>query len=120
MLEPSPISADEIRSRTYGRTTTASVLGYKQARNIVNRSYQNQADNIVGKMTIARLDDDIAKVEQARTLFARCPQGSGGGPLAVRSSAEGVVGEGPGAPPVQFRRALVIHLQRTEIFTTGV
>ena len=120
VLEPSVISADEIRSRTYGRTTAASVLAYKKPRDIVNRSYQSQADNIVGKMTIARLDEDIAKVEQARTLFARCPQGGGVGPLAVRSFAAGSVGGGPGAPPAQFRRALFIHLQRTEIFTTGV
>ena len=95
VLEPSVISADEIRSRTYGRTTAASVLAYKKPRDIVNRSYQSQADNIVGKMTIARLDEDIAKVEQARTLFARCPQGGGVGPLAVRSFAAGSVGVAP-------------------------
>ena len=119
VLEPSVISADEIRTRTYGRTTTAAVLAYKRARNIINRSYQNQADNIVGKMTIARLDEDIAKVEQSKTLFARCRQGGGGGPRVVRSFAETPVGDSPGAPPVQFRRALFIHLQRTEQFATG-
>ncbi len=120
VLESSPIAPDEIRSRTYGRTTAAAVLSYKKARNIINRSYQQQADNIVGKMTIARLDEDIAKVEQAQTLLSRCPQGSRG-PLAVRSPAGLVVGAGAGtgAPQVQFRRALFIHLQRTEQLTTG-
>ena len=118
VLEPSLISADEIRTRTYGRTTTAAVLAYKKARNIVNRSYQNQADNIVGKMTIARLDQDIAKVEQSTTLLARCRSAGGGGPRAVRSGAR-VGWRGTGAPPAQFRRALFIHLQRTELFATG-
>jgi hypothetical protein len=119
VLESSLISPDEIRTRSYGRTTAAAVLAYKKARNIINRSYQNQADNIVGKMTIARLDEDIAKAEQSTTLLARCRPSGGGGPLAVRSFAPGLVGEGPAAPPAQFRRALVIHVQRTELFATG-
>ena len=39
----------------YGPATAAAVLAYKKKRNIVNRAYQTQADNIVGKMTIDRL-----------------------------------------------------------------
>ena len=116
VLEPSPIAGDELRRRTYGKTTTAAVLAYKKARNIINRSYQTQADNIVGKMTIARLDEDISKVEGARTLVAKCRQSGGGGRLGVRSVSAGLVG----APTTQFRRALFVHLQRTEQFTTGV
>jgi hypothetical protein len=43
----------------YGPTTAAAVLAYKQKRNIINRSYQTTADNIVGKMTMAALDKEM-------------------------------------------------------------
>jgi peptidoglycan hydrolase-like protein with peptidoglycan-binding domain len=43
----------------YGPGTAAAVLAYKKRRQIVNRSYQTQADNIVAKMTIASLDREI-------------------------------------------------------------
>jgi hypothetical protein len=38
-------------------------LAYKTKRKIVNRAYQSQADNIVGKMTIRSLDDELLKLE---------------------------------------------------------
>jgi peptidoglycan hydrolase-like protein with peptidoglycan-binding domain len=44
---------------SYGPATAAAVLAYKRKRNIVNRSYQSQADNIVGKMTIVALDREM-------------------------------------------------------------
>jgi peptidoglycan hydrolase-like protein with peptidoglycan-binding domain len=43
----------------YGPGTAAAVLAFKRARDIVNRSYQTQADNIVGKMTLAALDREL-------------------------------------------------------------
>jgi peptidoglycan hydrolase-like protein with peptidoglycan-binding domain len=43
----------------YGPATAAAVLAYKQARDIVNRSRQTQADNIVGTMTMAALDREM-------------------------------------------------------------
>src|SRR5262249_31871388 len=43
----------------YGVATARAVLAYKQKRNIVNRSYQTTADDIVGKMTIAALDTEL-------------------------------------------------------------
>jgi peptidoglycan hydrolase-like protein with peptidoglycan-binding domain len=43
----------------YGPATAAAVLAYKKKRNIINRSYQTQADNIVGKMTMAALDREM-------------------------------------------------------------
>src|SRR6476619_1751601 len=49
----------------YGTGTAAAVLRYKQARDIVNRTYQRQADNIVGKMTIDRLDKDVLAAERS-------------------------------------------------------
>lgn len=57
------ISGHEYRYGLYGPTTTAAVLRYKQQRRIINFSYQTQADNIVGKMTIRRLDDDILAIQ---------------------------------------------------------
>jgi hypothetical protein len=42
-------------------------LAFKKKRNIINPSYQSQADNIVGKMTIAALDREIFDKEKPRT-----------------------------------------------------
>jgi peptidoglycan hydrolase-like protein with peptidoglycan-binding domain len=47
----------------YGPATAAAVLAYKQARDIVNRSRQSQADNIVGTMTMASLDGEMLAKE---------------------------------------------------------
>jgi hypothetical protein len=43
----------------YGNATAAAVLAYKRKRSIINKAYQSQADNIVGKMTIASLDQEL-------------------------------------------------------------
>ena len=43
----------------YGPGTATAVLHYKTKRDIVNRSYQTSADNIVGKMTMAKLDEEM-------------------------------------------------------------
>jgi hypothetical protein len=58
------IDFKEILHRAYGASTAAAVLAYKRNRNIVNRAYQTQADDIVGKMTIAQLDREIAQHER--------------------------------------------------------
>ena len=47
----------------YGAGTAAAVLLYKQQRNIVNTSYQHAADDIVGIMTIAALDQELLGLE---------------------------------------------------------
>src|SRR5450432_562851 len=47
----------------YGPRTADAVLAYKQKRQIINRSYQSQADNIVGVMTMAALDAEVAASE---------------------------------------------------------
>ena len=59
------ISGDEWQSKRYGSSTSAAVLQYKSTRNIINRSYQSKADAIVGRMTIATLDADMAAIERA-------------------------------------------------------
>jgi hypothetical protein len=65
-LEGGKIAGSEIALRNYGPTTTAAVLAYKRRRKIINPSYQTSADNIVGRMTIAALDREMALREFAR------------------------------------------------------
>jgi hypothetical protein len=63
-VEPVSISKDELNSQHYGKTTQDAVLKYKTRRNIVNATYQKNADAIVGKMTIKALDDELVKREE--------------------------------------------------------
>lgn len=65
LLDDVRIERSELTSKTYGRSTADAVLRYKQRRQIINRSYQSRADNIVGKMTIASLDNELLRMEQA-------------------------------------------------------
>ena len=58
------IAGAEFASSSYGPSTTAAVLAYKTKRQIINRSYQNKPDAIVGKMTIASLDAEVAARER--------------------------------------------------------
>jgi peptidoglycan hydrolase-like protein with peptidoglycan-binding domain len=51
----------------YGPATANAVLAYKRKRNIINPAYQTQADNIVGKMTMAALDQEMLAKEAIRT-----------------------------------------------------
>ena len=64
VLDKVSVAASELRSQTYGRSTADAVLTYKRRRNIINRAYQNQADNIVGKLTIARMDAEMLLAER--------------------------------------------------------
>lgn len=72
LLEDAGLDPDGI----YGQATADAVLAYKQKRDIVNRSYETEADNIVGIMTMAALDSEVAAREGAGT----------GVPLVSRSS----------------------------------
>lgn len=60
----------------YGPATAAAVLAYKRKRNIVNAAYQTQADNIVGKMTVAALDGEMKALE-SRPAPPPIPRGGG-------------------------------------------
>ena len=80
------VDTDEVESMRYGPATAAAILAYKQKRNIINRSYQSQADNIVGKMTIQALDRELSAVEGP---LKPCPCGDpvrGRSGLAIRGS----------------------------------
>lgn len=59
VLDGASISSEDMQHTVYGTSTANSVLAYKQKRDIINRSYQTKADNIVGKMTMERLDEEM-------------------------------------------------------------
>jgi hypothetical protein len=90
-LDGARIAPSEAALSTYGRTTAAAVLAYKRARAIINRSYQQQADNIVGKMTIAALDREMVAVE-GRPKRHCCGDRVTGGTIGARAAA---VTDGP-------------------------
>jgi peptidoglycan hydrolase-like protein with peptidoglycan-binding domain len=65
VLDKSQISIDEQASGSYGQSTAKAVLEYKKKRNIINISYQQSADDIVGRMTIQALDIEVFALELA-------------------------------------------------------
>jgi peptidoglycan hydrolase-like protein with peptidoglycan-binding domain len=74
-LDQAKIAVDQ----AYGPATANAVLAYKQKRNIVNQSYQTTADNVVGIMTMAALDEEMLKAEEEDgtvPILARSPQGT--------------------------------------------
>jgi peptidoglycan hydrolase-like protein with peptidoglycan-binding domain len=52
----------------FGSATAAAVLTFKKKRDIINRAYQMQADGIVGKMTMAALDAEVAEAERSSKI----------------------------------------------------
>jgi hypothetical protein len=71
MLDGLEIDLAETAAKIYGRATAAAVLAYKNKRRIINYSYQTQADDIVGKMTIASLDREV-RLRECQRLHACC------------------------------------------------
>jgi hypothetical protein len=63
VVDSADIADDEMQAQLYGDSTAAAVLSYKTKWQIINYSYQNTPDDIVGKMTIARLDADLAALD---------------------------------------------------------
>jgi hypothetical protein len=72
IIDDAQIDKSELKSKTYGTTTAAAILAFKKARNIINFSYETQADNIVGKMTIAALDKEMLRFELAGNMPNAC------------------------------------------------
>jgi hypothetical protein len=76
VLDSVVIDSGELAAKRYGPSTANAVLSYKKKRNIINRSYQTQADNIVGIMTITALDKEMLQREQTITVETiRCDFG---------------------------------------------
>lgn len=97
MLDGALIATGEVQTALYGKTTAAAVLAYKRQRKIINRNYQSQADDIVGKMTIERLDDEIATLELAGRPRGCTVENRGGlsARSAIRDDVVRAVGDGP-------------------------
>jgi peptidoglycan hydrolase-like protein with peptidoglycan-binding domain len=97
VLDHARIGQVEWLAKKYGRSTATAVLAYKKKRRIINFSYQTQADDIVGKMTIAVLDKEMAAFENRSlrlTDYCGDPVGQSG---AVKAA---LVGSGDaGASP---------------------
>jgi hypothetical protein len=73
-LDGLDIDRGELRAQLYGESTAAAVLQFKTARGIINRNYQQSADNIVGRMTIKALDDELVAAENAPQLLKPLPR----------------------------------------------
>lgn len=78
-LDGLSVAAGELNRKQYGISTAAAVLAFKKRRGIINTSYQTQADNIVGKMTIAAMD----KALLIREAAPPAPVDPGKGPASV-------------------------------------
>lgn len=121
VLDNTTIVRGELTTKLYGQSTAAAVLAYKNKRGIINRSYQTQADNIVGKMTIDRLDREMLAREQRDHGRPSCGDEIGGGGGAgfqfgapLNASRLGVTGSQSQIAQTQFpRKFLSIHWQRT-------
>lgn len=66
-LDNSRIAAQELEATLYGKSTADAVLNFKKKRAVINFGYQSSADNIVGKMTMAALDREVAAAEKITT-----------------------------------------------------
>lgn len=62
-LDNLDVTRSERDRQAYEDSTVRAVLAYKRKRKIINRSYENDVDPIVGKMTIASLDEDMFRWE---------------------------------------------------------
>lgn len=72
-LDGLDIDDEELDSQTYGPSTAAAVLAYKSVRQIINFAYQQTPDDIVGKMTIKSLDDELAASENLQLPMVTRP-----------------------------------------------
>lgn len=66
VMDPPPkIAGNELaaKAKFYGPTTTAAVVEFKRKRNIINLAYEKDVDPIVGKMTVAQLDEELKEKE---------------------------------------------------------
>jgi hypothetical protein len=112
LLDGALIDGNEILAELYGRSTANAVLAYKRKRRIINPAYQNTADNIVGRMTIASLDKEMA-IGESRPPLRGCLTDIGGGTSSPQSRVRlGIAGSSqlqfpPARLNVAFQEALL-------------
>jgi hypothetical protein len=92
------IAENEVSAQTYGPSTATAVLAFKTQRNIVNRSYQTMADDIVGKMTIAALDREMFDEENQASPCEFCLMNARGGDI----EPSGLASTQPGRASLNF------------------
>jgi hypothetical protein len=119
LLDGALIALNEVSGQLYGATTVAAVLAYKRTRKIINFSYQTTADNIVGKMTIASLDREMAKSE-GRAPLRGCldetrPSASRGAASSQATVQGFAAGGSTNAPATVLRIAFQDALGENEI-----
>jgi hypothetical protein len=68
-LDGASIDSAELKALRYGASTAGAVLKYKQKRAIINRSYETTADDIVGIMTMARMDHEMVALQRNDSLL---------------------------------------------------
>jgi hypothetical protein len=96
---------------SYGRLTAAAVLNYKRARAIINTARQTEADDIVGRMTVAALDAELVDAESPKGPIRIKPVfTAAGGHSQSQLKARALVAFGlndfrlfPAAPPFHHR-----------------
>ena len=120
VLDQLQIDSQEITGKNYGHSTARAVLSFKQKRQIINYSYQTQADNIVGKMTIAALDREMLANENRRVRTTGCGDpvryGGGGGGGGEQFWAPQLVSQQTAA--TTFPASLALMLQWTRAALT--
>jgi len=123
LLDGALIDKKETIDGLYGRSTAAAVLNYKQKRSIINRTYQSTADNIVGKMTISMLDQEVSKAE-SRPPLNGCSgdlRGGGGGrSQQFAGNVSNLIGAGQlEFPPARLNLAIQEALLEREVTNTN-
>lgn len=122
------IERSELQTQTYGPSTAAAVLAFKTERQIINHAYQSRPDDIVGRMTLAWLDDEMRQWEQSHPVRGECACALHGASLRPWHPAWGAAGRertladavprpreaaaGAARPP-QFNRGLHIYCSIT-------
>ena len=71
VLAGGTIRGSEVSSMLYGEDTARLVKKYKVNRKIINYTYQQSADDIVGKMTIRALDSEMFAIERFQGFRSR-------------------------------------------------
>lgn len=88
VLADASISQADVTTMTYGTSTAGAVLAYKTQRAIINRAYQSKPDNIVGKMTIRALDEEMARIERTSPRRNCCGDPIGGSSAGRAQSSQ--------------------------------
>jgi hypothetical protein len=77
--------ANLVTDGAYGPKTASAVLAFKKKRHIINTAYQNSADDIVGKMTISALDNELLSHQLLSAPRARVEAIHPRSPVLIRS-----------------------------------